>query len=137
MRSLFVLMTLFLSWQVYAIPCDCEVRVHSPLTGSHQISPFVLKTYQLEEFSSYAAKNVHQCRQSCLAEFQMDMPSDRLSALLITYGQDLIGKKLLGYNCTGLTTLKFPVRVRARLGTKGLGNLVDLIQVINHEQICF
>lgn len=130
-------LSVFWSFAIFAIPCDCEVRVHSPLTGSNRISPVIIKTYELEEFSSYAPKNIQQCRQSCLAEFQSDMPSSRLNALLITYSVELIEKKELGFNCTGLTTLKYPVRVRARLAQNGLGNVADLVQVVTHEEICF
>lgn len=127
----------FWSLAAFAIPCDCEVRVHTPLTASHQLEPVIIKTYTLEEYSTYARRNINQCRQTCLEEFQKDMPADRLSALLITYGQELIGKKQVGFNCTGLTTLKFPVRVRARLGSQGLGNVADLVQVVSHEEVCF
>lgn len=127
----------FWSFAVFAIPCDCEVRVHSPLTGSYKMSPMVIKTYQLEEFSSYAPKNIQQCRQSCLAEFQKDMPAVRLNALLITHSMQLIDQKVLGFNCTGLTTLKYPVRVKAKLAQNGLGNVADIVQVINHEEVCF
>lgn len=120
-----------------AIPCDCEVRVHPPLTGPHEVGMNVIQTYELEEFSSYNVKNQKACRQSCLEEFRKDMPAQRLNALLLTYSEQLISGKVIGYNCTGLTTLKYPVRVRAKLGNLGLGNVADLVQVISHEEQCF
>lgn len=95
------------------------------------------KTYELEEYSSYSIKNQNECRNSCLKRFEEDMPANRLNALLIIYTQSLIREGALGYNCTGLTTLKFPVRVKASLGRLGLGNVADLVQVINHEEACF
>ncbi len=101
------------------------------------MEPVTIKTYQLEEFSSFAKKNIQQCRQSCLSEFQKDMPTQRLNALLVTYSMQLIEQKAVGYNCTGLTTLKYPVRVKAKLADAGLGNVADVIQVINHEEVCF
>ncbi|MBA2403287.1 MAG: hypothetical protein H0V66_00835 [Bdellovibrionales bacterium] len=127
----------FWSFAAFAIPCDCEVRVHTPLTGSHRMEPVIIKTYTLEEFSSMAPKNIRACRQSCLAEFHSDMPAARLNALLVTYSMQLIDQKVLGYNCTGLTNLKYPVRVKARLAQSGLGNVADLVQVISHEEVCF
>lgn len=127
----------FWSFAVFAIPCDCEVRVHTPLTGSQQMSPMVIKKYELEEFSSFSPKNIRLCRESCLAEFQEDMPSERLNALLVTYSMQLIDQKVIGYNCTGLTTLKYPVRVKAKLAQSGLGNVADIVQVVGHEEICF
>jgi len=101
------------------------------------MAPVVIKKYELEEFSSFAPKNIRQCRESCLAEFQKDMPADRLSALLITHSMQLIDQKVVGYNCTGLTTLKYPVRVKAKLAQNGLGNVADIVQVVSHEEICF
>ena len=127
----------FWSFAAFGIPCDCEARVHSPLTGSHRMSPVVIKTYELEDFSSFAPKNIKQCQQSCLAEFQKDMPAARLNALLVTYSMQLIEQKVLGFNCTGLTTLKYPVRVKAKLAQTALGNVADIVQVINHEEVCF
>lgn len=127
----------FWSFAAFAIPCDCEVRVHSPLTGSHRMEPVVIKNYQLEEFASINKKNIQECRESCLNEYQKDMPAERLNALLITYSMQLIEQKAVGYNCTGLTTLKYPVRVKAKLASNGLGNVADVVQVISHEEVCF
>lgn len=123
--------------KAFAIPCDCEVQVYSPMTGPQESRPNVLKTYALEEYGSYSFKNQRECRAQCLRKYEEDMPSDRLHALLLTYGQSMIDQRILGYNCTGLTTLKFPVRVRAKLGSLGLGNVSDMIHVVNHEEVCF
>jgi hypothetical protein len=49
----------------------------------------------------------------------------------------LIDQKVVGFNCTGLTNLKYPVRVKARLAENGLGNVADIVQVISHEEVCF
>jgi hypothetical protein len=136
LRFLFSLIGLW-SWTALAVPCDCEVKVYSPLTGSHRLTSNVIKTYPLESFSSYSVKNQLACRSLCLSEFQNDMPSARLNALLLTYSERLIEEGVLGHNCTGLTTLKYPIRVKARLGSLSLGNVVDQIQVINHEVQCF
>lgn len=111
--------------------------MHTPMTASQQIPPAVVKKYELEEFSSFSKKNVQTCRKSCLEEFEKDMPAERLNGLLQVYSQQLIEQKAIGYNCTGLTTLRYPVRVRAKLGKRGLGNVADLMQVISHEEVCF
>ena len=127
----------FWSFAAIAVPCDCEVRVHPPLTGSHRMAPNIIKNYELEEFSSFAPKNIQLCRQLCLAEFERDMPAARLNALLVTYSMQLIDQRVIGFNCTGLTNLKYPVRVKAKLGQKLLGNVADIVQVISHEEVCF
>lgn len=126
-----------ISLNAFGIGCDCDVRIFSPMTGLYQSPPMNLKTYKLKEFSNYSIKNQNICRNECLEEFEKDMSSDRLKALLLTYSQDMIQQQVLGYNCTGLTTLKYPVRVKARLGEVGLGNVVDIIQVVTHEEACF
>ena len=127
----------FWSFAAFAIPCDCEVRVFSPLTGSHSMSPLVIKTFDLEDFRSYAPRNIIQCRSSCLAEFHKEMPSSKLNALLVVHSMQLIDQKVLGFNCNGLTNLKYPVRVKARLAENGLGNVADIVQVVSHEEVCF
>lgn len=137
MKLVLVYLLLILQFDAFAIECDCEVRVYSPLNGSHKMNPISLKTYTLEEFSSYSVKNQNHCQTSCLKKFEDDMPTERLNALLVTLGQNLINERALGFNCTGLTTIRFPVRVKARLGLMGLGNVSDLVQVVNHEEVCF
>jgi hypothetical protein len=137
MKLIFTLLIGFLAMKAFAIGCDCEVRVYSPIAGSHMMPPNSLKVYELEEFSSYAVKNQYACRKSCLERYEEDMPSERLHALLLLFSQRLISEKLVGYNCTGLTTLKYPVRVKASLGKLGLGNVADNIHVVTHEEVCF
>ncbi|HXH29936.1 MAG TPA: hypothetical protein VNJ01_03920 [Bacteriovoracaceae bacterium] len=137
MRYLLALFIILFSAQAFAVGCDCEVWVYTPMTGSQKIDPMNLRTFTLEEFSSNSHRNQLQCRQLCHQRYLDDMSSSRLRALLIIYGQTLIQQQKLGYNCTGLTTLKFPVRVKARLGAMGLGNVTDIIEVVNHEEVCF
>lgn len=137
MRSLLLGVVALWSSSALAISCDCEVRVFTPMTGSHRMSSTVLKLYELDEYSSYSVKNRNQCRQLCQERFQEDMPSERLGALLLTYSQKLIEEGLLGYNCTGLTNFTYPVRVKASLGNLGLGNVADIRQVVVHEERCF
>lgn len=133
----FLLLNLLFSLSAYAINCDCDIRIHSPIGASLNIQPIILKTLKVESFSSYSYKNQLQCRNSCLEEYQSEMPSLKLKAFLQSYSQELISQGRIGFNCTGLTVLKFPVRVRARLANFGLGNVSDLIETVAHEEICF
>lgn len=125
------------SFAAFAINCDCEVRAYSPMTGSYQAAPVPIKTYQLEEFGTYSAKNQLRCKELCLEEFEKDMSVAQLNSLLLEHSKTLIEEKSLGYNCTGLTTLKYPVRVKASLGRLGLGNVHDRVYVVQHEEVCF
>jgi hypothetical protein len=121
----------------FAIGCDCEVQVLTPTTASHQLKTNRLKVYELEEYSTYAVAHQRECRDNCHERFRKDLPEARIQALLLTYAQALINERAIGYNCTGLTTLKYPVRVKARLGRLGLGTVVDQTYVVNHEELCF
>lgn len=125
------------SFSALAIPCQCEVQVSPPTTASKQIGTNKIKIYNLDEFSDYSFKSQRECRRDCIEEFLSDMPATRLKALLITYSQALISENAVGFNCTGLTTLKYPVRVKVTLGQIGLGNVVDQLEVVSHEEACF
>lgn len=137
MKLSLVVFLLISSMSAFAIHCDCEVIVFSPMTGSITMSPNYLKSYELDDFSNYSKKSQIECRRQCLEKYENDMPTDRLRALLSKYTEQLIDSGNLGYNCTGLTTLKYPVRVKARLGQLGLGNVSDTMEVINYEVPCF
>lgn len=121
----------------FAIECDCEIRIFPPTVASQNLAVTPLKVYQLESYDSLSQKSQWSCRNSCLKKFQDDMPSVHLNALLSLHTEKLVQEKLVGFNCTGLTTLKYPVRVKASLGNIGLGNVIDQMVVINHEEVCF
>ncbi len=137
MQKALLILILFWIGPVFAISCDCEVRAHAPLTGSHKLPPVILKTYELEEFSAFSKASSRKCQSSCLKEFQKDMNQEHLRSLLETYSSQLIEEKSIGINCNGETTLKFPIRVRAKLGKKGLGNVTNFIQLIHLNLSCF
>ncbi len=137
MLRLFILLLGLSSLQAFAIPCQCEVMFFAPSTASHKQKPTSFKNYDLEGFDSYKVKNQYACRESCLKEFTTDMPTERVNALLVQYSKAMIDERVLGYNCTGLSTYKYPVRVKASLGRLPLGNVADQIFVINHEEVCF
>lgn len=137
LRSLFL--TVFLAYPALGkgVDCDCHVMVYSPLSTKVSISPIKLKTFQLDRYGFETTENQISCRKSCLTKFKREIKFDRLQALLALHSQELIEKNIIGFNCTGLTTLKFPVRVKAVLGDSGLGNVVDHLVIINHEEKCF
>jgi hypothetical protein len=128
---------MFLSVRVFAISCDCEVLVSAPITASNKMKSNKLKTYELKEYGSYSLRNQRECRTTCLERFQKEMPTQKLKSLLLMYAQDLISENVIGFNCTGLTTLKFPVKVKVTLGNMALGTVADVFQVVSHEEVCF
>ena len=137
MKFIVLLVLSTLALNAFALECDCDVVVFSPTTGSQQMSPNYLKTYALDDFPNYSKNSQNACLSQCLEKFEKDLPTERITALLMKYSENLIQEGALGYNCTGLTTLKYPVRVKARLGKLGLGNVSDMVHVINYEEPCF
>lgn len=131
------LIGLLFTTSVFAATCDCEVRVYHPTTASQKINSAVMMEYALETFDSYSVRNQRRCRSLCLEKFREDLPSDRLQALLQTLSQRLIAEGVVGYNCTGLTTYRYPVRVKANLGQRSLGNVEDRMEVVTYEEACF
>ncbi len=120
-----------------AISCDCEILASASMNRTHSLPPISIALYQLEEYGSYKLKNQKECRHSCLKEFEKNMSAEKMRDILRSHSRELINKKLVGYNCTGLTTLKYPVRVKARLGVLGLGHVANFIEVVNLEELCF
>lgn len=135
--KLFMILFIFFTTSAFAMKCDCEVRVFSPVTGSHQMDSTPLKVFTLETYDSYRVKNQVRCRDMCLRTFEEDLPTERMTALLLLHSAKLIREGLLGFNCTGLTTVKYPVRVKANLGRLNLGNVADQVYTVNHEEQCF
>jgi hypothetical protein len=113
------------------------VRITGPITGPRSLSVKTIRLFELEEFGNHSFVNYELCRKSCVNTFEKEMTKNVLNSELLSYSQELIQNNIIGHNCTGPTTLKFPVRVKARLGGIGLGNVSDFIQVVNFEEPCF
>lgn len=128
---------LIMTSSAFAIPCDCEVRVFHPLTASHRLASASLIEYQLESFDTLTRANQVKCRNLCEEKFRSDVSASKLYGLLAELSHRLIDEGVLGHNCTGLTTVKYPVRVKANLGRRGLGNVADRLQVVSLERKCF
>lgn len=137
MRAILIIFLSLYSVGTFAISCDCDLMVFSPMTGSHQLPPATLKTYQLENYASKSKSAQNRCQKSCLKAFSEDMKGGRLKSLLHLYTQRLTSEGAVGFNCTGLTTLQYPVVVKARLGSLSLGNVHRSMEVITHEEACF
>lgn len=137
MRIFVIFIFLVIPMKTWAASCDCDLLVFSPMTGSHQMPPATLKTYELENYASKNRVVQAKCQNSCIKAFNKDMKNDRLKSVLTLYAQRLIEERTVGFNCTGLTTFQFPVVVKARLGRLSLGNVYRSTEVITHEEACF
>lgn len=137
MRLLLFLWLGLYSGSILALSCDCDLLVFSPMTGSHKMPAATLKTYELENYATKSVASQNSCKKSCLDTFTQDMKGGRLKSLLTVYAQRLVTDGAVGFNCTGLTTLQFPVVVKANLGNMSMGNVYRSMEVITHEEACF
>jgi hypothetical protein len=121
----------------YAYRCTCNVNVSHPLTASQTMKTATMRTYTMSTYDSMNEANVDACRNECVQQFRRDLPPDELTPILVELSKQLIDQKVVGYNCTGLTSFKYPVRVKAKFGRRSLGNVADQIEVVTYEQVCF
>jgi len=137
MSFLFLIVMMLWSSQILAIHCDCEVYVSPPTSGPHSIPVKKLTVFEIHEFSTYSKKSQLSCRSLCGQEVEENLSSSDLTRQLKDYSANLVENNLIGYSCTGFTTLKYPIKVKAVLGKKGLGSVADFIQVVNYSHNCF
>lgn len=128
---------LFFSFNSFSIPCDCKIFVGPPLIGSLHEGYKVLKVLEVEEFSVYSKRNFQKCRVSCVNEFGEYLGKNKLDQLLRDHTVQLLSEKKIGFSCVNQLNLKYPIKVKAELGSKNLGSIEDFIEVINYENRCF
>jgi hypothetical protein len=137
MRFLVLIVIILWSPQIFAIHCDCEVYVLPPTSGPQSIPAKKLAVFEIHEFSSYSKKSQFLCRNLCGQEVEEKLSSSDLARQLKDYSASLVENKLIGYSCSGFTTLKYPIKVKAVLGNRGLGSVADFTQVVNYTHNCF
>ncbi len=116
--------------------CQCEVFASSPLSASHRLGPFSLVQFKTSYFGKWDASSVKSCRDECVTEAQRGYDANELRQRLTPIAQELIATGDVGINCTGPTDLKFPVKVRARMGEKVLGIAHETMVFLHLEQRC-
>ncbi|MBY0516754.1 MAG: hypothetical protein K2P81_07595 [Bacteriovoracaceae bacterium] len=136
MRYLSVLLLMFSlnSWANY---CRCEVFAIAPLASSSNLGPFPLGEFKTSYYGSLDAESQTACRAECQQVAMKDYDAKFLRELLDPIAQSLILDKRVGYNCTGLTDFKFPIRVRARIGDTSLGLAHQSMLFLHHKKNCF
>lgn len=138
MTKTWLLLVLLLNMgSAYAYRCTCDVNVSHPLTASQEMKAASMRKYTMTTYDTMSEATQNACRNECLQQFRKDLPPDELTPILVELSRQLIDQKVVGYNCTGLTSFKYPVRVKAKLGRRPLGNVADQIEVVTYEQVCF
>ncbi len=137
MKGILLAYLILISPNILAFNCDCELIAYHPLTSSYKVEPKVIKKFEIEAFGSFSKKNIESCRKLCSEEFEDKVSPKILNRMLIEYSSRLVEEGLLGYSCTSLTQIKYPLRVKAYLGGKSIGISSDFVQVIHSDQKCF
>jgi hypothetical protein len=137
MKFIIGLLILFSSNFLGAIPCDCHVQSVAPIGLSSSSDPKTLKVLEVEEFSTYSNKNYSLCMKSCVQEFQEEFLGEKLNQHLRAYAGELMSAGQLGTSCAFPLELKFPIKVKAVLGSKNLGSVENFNEFIIFEVQCF
>lgn len=107
------------------------------MTSSQKIENHVVTQFRGKYYGEYAVGAVKECRSDCAYIAQRDYDEDRLKQLLLPWVSELVEYGQAGYNCTGPTTFKVPVRVRASLGNRRLGITRESMIFLHREKSCF
>lgn len=126
-----------MSAQTLAYTCQCSIEVYPPTTGSHSI-PISSKVFdEGREFGRISKASYQACYQDCKEASVETFPYPQLQQVAYQQSVKLIQNDEVGYNCTGPTTFKYPVRFKAMLGPISLGNVRQELVIVHHEQKCF
>jgi len=137
MRVILLVCLLFISNNIFAYNCDCEIHAFHPLSSSTLIKSKILKKFEVESFGRFSKKNIESCRKLCTDEFEEKISSKKLNRMLLEYTSQLINEGIVGYSCSSLTQFKYPIRIKAYLGSESVGVSSDFIQIIHFDQKCF
>ncbi len=117
----------------WALECACEVYAFPPLTASHRIPPHLVGDVDagVQEDNQL---DPTLCRTRCQELSRNEYDATMLKERIAPWVDQLAADGTVGRNCTGPTTFKVPVRVRARLGAATLG-IAREDMVFLHRQI--
>ncbi len=132
-----LLLTLMAAVPAWATTCNCEVFAVAPLTASRQVDPFPLGQYKTNYYGDYKVESQASCRKDCRVTAMNDYDANYLREQLVPLTDLLVANSVAGYNCTGLTDFKIPVRVRARMGKVSLGLAYETMVFIHRKRSCF
>ncbi len=132
-----LLSTLLTAVPAWATTCNCEVFAVTPLTASRQVDPFPLGKFKTNYYGDYKPESLNSCRKDCRLRAMEDYDGNALQEQLLPWTDSLVANRLAGYNCTGPTDFKIPVRVRALMGKVSLGLTHETMVFIHRERSCF
>ncbi len=116
--------------------CHCEVRVANPLPGLTKPEAKLLSQFKASYQGDFALESQKQCLIDCRENVWSRYPTATLDEMLRPWLIQLLDQQVVGKNCTGETTLKIPLRVRARLNQHAIGNALDIIHITHIKRSC-
>jgi hypothetical protein len=136
MRSIFILCILF-SRLAWSSTCECHLNAFSPIHGNTFSYKDKVMTFIGNYHGAINVKSVHGCRQECVEMMRDKVDSDDLLVELKLRAQKMVDEETIGYNCTGTTTFKFPIEMRAYIGDRSLGSTYKSLEIVHVEKKCF
>jgi hypothetical protein len=125
------------SSQVLADYCQCEVFAVAPLSVSKKVGSYSVGEFKTSYFGKYDAEAQKSCRSECQKESMREYDANFLREKLTPWMTQLIAGGAAGYNCTGLTDYKIPVRVSAKIGDYSLGLVHQSMVFLHYNRSCF
>ncbi len=132
----FFLLTLFAVAPAGATTCNCEIFAVSPLTASRSTDTLTVGKFTTNYYGDYKLESQDSCRKDCRLKAMSDYHATALREQLLPWTDRLVANGLAGYNCTGPTDFKIPVRVRARMGKVSLGLAHETMVFVHRERSC-
>jgi hypothetical protein len=119
----------------FALDCKCNLLSGHPLEG--KVTSYYIQTFSGKYYGLPTPRAKLECLSDCQNIFETKVDEYYLKQELRDIGEKLAYEGQLGFNCTGATTLKFPVQVRAYLGESSLGISHTSFHNIHMEKVCF
>jgi hypothetical protein len=115
--------------------CRCDLVSGHPMEGMS--TPRFIKSYDGRYYGLPTPKAKAECIDECRSAFETKVDEYYLKEELRATGESLTYNREVGVNCTGPTTMKFPVQMKAYLGESSIGISHSSIHVVHFEKICF
>mgnify|MGYP003390277214 CR=1 FL=1 len=131
------LLSLSFSVSAWASYCQCELYAVHPISASNKTEIHTIDRMQGKYYGIVNAATARECRQDCAALTQQEYTEEVLQEKLTPWVDELVNSGLAGYNCTGPTSFKVPVRVRATLQSRSLGIARQSMVFIHRNRSCF
>lgn len=120
----------------FAGACYCELSAGAPLSASYKLPAHELGKEKVSFFDLDNDETQELCRKDCQLFYKKQYPDPIVNQLLEIHANSLIRKSDLGYNCTGPTTIKYPLRMKALMDDRPIGVVRFSMGIVHLELSC-